>query len=295
VHATVTYVLRDEEGVERLREMDGHTYQVDECWGTLKWISLSGAIEALDNEGTLSIGVLVQVKPPSCYVPPNPLVSKMVALFDEGTESDVTFEVGDCLIPAHKLIIQASSQELCDGIGGGKTPILIEGISKEAFLEFLRCLYGGSVSESLPVEVKEGMILAADRFNAPHVKIAAEASLVEDCIMNDDKVLYWYELAHYKTCPLLKEQAALYFILRSPSLLRSAHFECKLKESPELMAELMSELIKEMSDYIEETGNKNTRVNELRNELARLGLDVDGSKEILMSRLQSSKKKSREE
>ena len=55
----------------------------------------------------------------------------------------------------------------------------------------------------------------------------------------------------------------------------------------------MSELMKEMSDYIEEAGNKNTSVNELRNELARLGLDVDGSKEILMSRLQSSKIKSR--
>jgi len=178
---------------------------------------------------------------------------------------------------------------LCDCLGSEDTPVSIEGISKEAFAVFLRCFYGGDVPDALSVAVRKGIITAADRFEAPHIKIAAETSLVGENLMADDNVCDWFEFAHYKTCPLLKEQASAYFFLRAPALLRAACSD-KLKESPQLMAELMAE----MSHQMNGTGDT-TSVNELRKELAEQGLDVDGSKEILTSRLQSSKKRSREE
>ena len=136
--------------------------------------------------------------------------------------------------------------------------------------------------------MRKDIITAADRFAAPHIKIAAETSLVGENIMSDATVCDLYQFAHYKTCPLLKEQALAYFILRAPALLRSACSD-KLKESPQLL----TELITEMSRHFNETGIT-TVVDELRKELADQGLDVDGSKEILTSRLQSSKKRSGE-
>ena len=72
-------------------------------------------------------------------------------------------------------------------------------------------------------------------------------------------------------------------------LLRSPRSD-KLKQSPQLVTELMTE----MSSQMNGTGGT-MGVSDLRKELADKGLDLDGSKEILVSRLQSFKKRSREE
>ena len=293
VRATVTFIMTDREGREIIHRFSNHQYKCVKGSGKNPWIKRSKAIGMLDSEGALLIDVLVQFQPPStCALSiSDQFTSKMLALYDGGVGSDVTFKVGEHLISAHKIIVQAHSRVLCDHdcAGNEETPILIEGISGDGFAAFVRCHYGADVSASLSAAAKKDVILAADRFEAPNIKIAAEASLVRDCLMDDDNVCDWYEFAHYKTCPLLKEQAACYFILRGPMLLRSPRSD-KLKQSPQLVTELMTEMSSQMNGTGVTMG-----VSDLRKELADKGLDLDGSKEILVSRLQSFKKRSREE
>merc|ERR1712194_724452 len=176
------------EGQEHIRpslRMDLYKAKAEDGHGPIQWINRSHAMDLLDKEGALLIDVLIQVKPPSTYVPPNPFASNLLALFDGGIGSDVAFKVGEHLIQAHKTIVRANSQVLCDCIENEKTPVSIEGISKDAFVAFLRCYYGGAVSASISVAARKEIITAADRFEAPHIKIAAETSLVGEYIMRD--------------------------------------------------------------------------------------------------------------
>jgi hypothetical protein len=89
-------------------------------------------------------------------------------------------------------------------------------------------------------------------------------------------------MAYSKNCALLKEYAVSYFILHAKAVLKSEH-SVQLRATTELLTELMAA----MTDYYEYPDGKS--VSELRKKLAKLGLDVDGSKEALLSRLQTKK------
>ena len=85
------------------------------------------------------------------------------------------------------------------------------------------------------------------------------------------------------------------FTLRSKDFLTSAA-AMNLKESPALM----QELIVASSDSFDSDARfggtaRVMSVNELRKELNEKGLGVDGSKETLISRLEASRKRQREE
>jgi len=65
----------------------------------------------------------------------------------------------------------------------------------------------------------------------------------------------------------------------------------KLNESPELMVEMIAEMSSTLNkDDRFGKSEKTLSVNELRKELDDKGLDADGSKDMLLSRLQESNK-----
>ncbi|KAL9187271.1 hypothetical protein ACHAXT_001374 [Thalassiosira profunda] len=99
----------------------------------------------------------------------------------------------------------------------------------------------------------------------------------------------WLLFADAKTCPLIKEYAMALFRLRPKDFLSNG----RLTESPSLMQELLVA----SSDNDERLGGtaKAMSVDELRKALHEKGLDVDGSKEMLVARLQDSNKRQRAE
>jgi hypothetical protein len=82
---------------------------------------------------------------------------------------------------------------------------------------------------------------------------------------------------------LLKEYATSFFLLHFRDVLKSEHSKCLL-DSGELLSEIMSL----MAD--EHEGKKTMSVSQLRKELGKRKLDVDGSKETLVSRLEEAKR-----
>ncbi len=111
--------------------------------------------------------------------------------------------------------------------------------------------------------------------------------MVESLVADKTNVVEWLVLAHSKNCALLKEYALSYAATLPEDLVNSMSFR-ELSESPELMTELMMEMTRLPATIDKRYGNavRNMTVNELRKKLNEMGLDVDGSKEMLISRYQ---------
>mmetsp|Transcript_20447 Transcript_20447/g.35144 ORF Transcript_20447/g.35144 Transcript_20447/m.35144 type:complete len:261 (+) Transcript_20447:720-1502(+) len=247
-------------------------------------------------DGALIFEIELQPKP--CYydlhVPPNPLLTNLMELFESEKNTDITFIVKDETIRAHALILEASAPflaSLCKG-GAKGTPITINETTPRAFRHVLRYIYGQTsiASSELMVLWKE-LIDAADRYNITHLKIMVETYAIQECIIDTKNVSDIILFADAKTCPLLKEFAMSYFVDRARDILESKH-SVELQKSARLMKELMVAILDKSSNDEVFRANDLSKMTvcALRNSLALLKLDVDGSKEILVSRLENFKK-----
>ena len=127
------------------------------------------------------------------------------------------------------------------------------------------------------------------------VKLAVETALVGNFRLDKENFAGWLLFAESKTCPLIKEAAIAFFVARSKDLLQSEGWEA-LSESPKLVAELIKEISNRMDTDTRFDGRgESMSVIELRKKLGEEGLDLDGSKEILVSRLEESNKRQRTE
>ena len=151
-------------------------------------------------------------------------------------------------------------------------------------------MYGEEIPDSTTILDKgKDIITAADRFGIVELKLAVESALVDSLVIHTSNVADWLVFADSKTCPLLKEHATAYFTSRSVDIL-NCESSTLLTESRKLLTELMIEVAKNSSaNRFSHEGNMS--VDELRQKLRERGLDVDGSKEMLISRLQESNKR----
>jgi len=113
--------------------------------------------------------------------------------------------------------------------------------------------------------------------------MTVEHALVRERILTMENVSDYILFADAQSCPLLKEYAITYFLLNAREVLKSEHSQC-LRESGELLSEIMMIMTDNNTD------GETLSVNELRLELGKRKLDVDGSKEALLSRLEKAKR-----
>jgi hypothetical protein len=160
-------------------------------------------------------------------------------------------------------------------------------VHPDAFHHVLEFVYAGIIpTNDVVVGIGQDLIDAANRYGLVDMKLALENVLVQECVVNQKNVAEYILFADAKCCPLLKEYAISYFLLHAPDILHSEHSR-QLRESAELMAELL---------ILVTTRNGETiTVTELRQELGKRGLDVDGSKQTLLSRLNDAKRQRVEE
>jgi len=245
-------------------------------------------------EGALHIDFMVQYRPEApndYYVPPNPFAANMLALLEGGESADVSFKVGNVIIPAHMLFLKTNAPILARQ--AKENPTSINGTTPEAFQHLLRYIYGGNLPDpSEMLNIGRHIIDIADRYGITGLKIAVENTLVSSCVLTLSNVEDYLLLSHAKRCPLLKEYATSFFVSRAKDIMNSRYSK-KLKESPQLQQELI--LATAESSWGANSSNNGMSVSELRKALAKRGLDVDGTKEILVSRLEHSNKRQRTE
>ena len=216
--------------------------------------------------------------------------------------SDVKFSIGDEIFHSHRLILKLSAPalaQLCEDVDED-TPVPIINVRSPIFQGVLRFIYGDSIPESIwttPVtnsgdEATPAMELldAAHQFGITSLKILAETKVANESEITignaSDLILY----ADSKHCALLKERVLNYFVIHATEIRKHPSYE-KVKESAHILDELMEAVVTKKILRAYTLGDNDVAydvmsVNLLRTKLNERGLDLDGSREMLIRRLQ---------
>jgi hypothetical protein len=246
-------------------------------------------------DGNLTIEVDIQVYKDESpfWGPKNELHLDMLGLLESAKESgDVKFQVGPEEFLAHRPILEVRAPELAALTKDypSDTPIPIHDIKPSAFRSLLRFVYANDVPkpEELKNEAARELLDVANRFGCKGLKLAAEAELAASGITVDtaaDMIM----LGDAKNCALLKE-AAMGFFASNPTSVISSPGWGKVEESLTLMKELMVVLAGNKTNSApvdsDELDYKRMCVSSLRRRLEEKGLDIDGSREVLIRRLE---------
>jgi hypothetical protein len=150
-------------------------------------------------------------------------------------------------------------------------------------------VYGNAVPEpdELLTEARE-LLDVANRFGCKGLKLLAEAELVDSGI-TVDTVAGLILFADAKNCALLKEAAIDFFAKNAESAKASSGW-AKIRESAALMNELLDVVFinkkRPAPVNSDELDYKRMCVSTLRKTLEEKGLDVDGSRKMLIRRLE---------
>jgi hypothetical protein len=209
--------------------------------------------------------------------------NKMMKLLKTGKNSDVSFDVGGTVFSAHKLILENNAPILaayCERNNDGT--VSIQETTPDVFRQVLENIYTGRLPTVVDVQKRVmELINASNKYELIDLKMAVENILVRERVMTKKNVADYLLFADAQSCPLLKEYAMAFFVLHSKEVLRSEHSE-RLRESGELLSEIIIQI---------GVGDDNgMSVAELRKELGKRELDVDGSKEALLSRWKEAKR-----
>ena len=262
-------------------------------------------------DGALVIKVHIElIGPPETppFVPLNPSCKIIQGLFMDEEDADVVFEVGGQLFnndatkksktlvtrfPAHGFILRKSSSTtlavLCRSAGDKTTsPIQISDVSPEVFRHLLFHLYGGTVADDDMTSYAKDILDAADRYGVVDLKLAAEACLVESTAFNIENFLDLLLYADSKNCALLKEAAIDFMLANMDEVYRKISFT----DAPgALLSDVLAALVRKgMVRKGMAEGLRGMRVDDLRRRAHMNGLDVDGSREMLIAALKEREK-----
>jgi hypothetical protein len=281
-------------------------------WGWENFAKRSLLLNSLV-DGTLVIEVrarlLVPEKfAPSPFLPENPSACKIIqGLFMNDKSADIVFEVGGeekskdnamtvaktepVLFPAHRCIVENCSSILADmcasrgGNTGESSPIEISDVSPDIFRLLLFYMYGGKVPDNDMKSHAKEIIDAADRYGVSSLKLEAEVCLVNATIFGVENLKDILLYADSKNCALLKEAAMDYMVENQTKLLGKVSFH----DAPgSLLNDFIAATARQGSqgtDDNEDSQYNTLGISELRKKAYEIGLNVDGSREMLIAAL----------
>jgi hypothetical protein len=279
-------------------------------WGFHNFALRSDLMSWLVN-GTLVIEIRMRlvtptksVSPP--FIPENPSACKIIqGLFMNNQSADIVFEVAvgkdsatkvaktaPVTFPAHRLIVENCSSifaDLCESHDDSTTHIQINDVSPDTFRLLLSYMYGGKVSEDNMLLHARGVLDAADKYGVINLKLEAEANLVEGTTFTIENVMELLLYADSKNLALLKEEALDYMMENRDEVLEKLSFT-------DLPGTLMRDLLAATARGEVRNNGTNVhvdnqynalRINELRKMAHENGLNVDGSREMLIAALKT--------
>ena len=263
-------------------------------------------------DGTLVIEVHIKLSVPAAssplpFIPENPFGKRMQRLFLNDKSADIMFEVGgeeqlksnamkiaktaSVTFPAHCIIVENCSSifaELCESNGDDRTtPIQITGVSPDVFRLLLFYMYGGKVTDDDMKSYAKKIIDAADRYGISSLKLEAEVCLVNATIFGVENLKDILLYADSKNCALLKE-AAMDYMAENKDKVRG---KISFHDAPgSLLNDFIEAISRGESKGSQGTDDNNVdnqyntlRINELRKKAYEIGLNVDGSREMLIA------------
>ena len=254
-------------------------------FGRYKFLERTRVLDEANNilvGGSLTVNATIQIKSKSgeLFRPTEHISNRMLNLLESGKDSDTTIKVSNKYFRVHSLILGNNAPGIASFCDPKKTTV-IKDTTPAVFKIILEYVYSGfdpTLDETM-LYAKE-LIDGANKYELVDLKMAVENMLVQECIINKENVADYIVFADAQCCALLKEYAISYFALHAKEILKSEHSK-NLRES----SQLLSEIIIGMS----EDRDADT-VTKLRKQLGKRNLDVDGTKDTLIARLEDAKK-----
>lgn len=276
------------------------TFVPGQSWG----MPLSDPQAAFTNLDRKTFGIEVIMKhskqPPRPFIPPNPVRDIIQKLLMDEEYADIYFKVGGyqtkdeerlkrakhvpTTFPAHSFILKQVAPLLADLCQSTEQPCTIEipSVDPIIFNHVLRYIYGEDIIyENLEISEMKDIIIAADRYGLINLKLESEAKYVLASSINADNMIENLLFADSINCALLKETLMNFIVENKVKIIERN----MLKDAPEgISNDILSAMVR-----VEDNSSNNTftamSINELRRECYIRRLDVDGSREMLISAL----------
>ena len=280
----------------------------DNNWGWRDFISRSDILDESQNviygNGTLTFVVSMEEEPTDVFVPKNPLAKMMQDKFNDEAAADVCFEVSivdegkgerhntksSVSFYAHRLILEICAPMLAALCGsndsGGVVTAPVNDIKPEIFHHLLSYVYGGIISkEELNAHAKD-IIDAANKYSIVNLKLAAEAAYVQSTEISLDNAMDYLLYADSKSLALLKE-AVMNFLAENPyeAADHILFTDCPGHVMKDLLIAFGRSSKKDAGTKIDELTTLS--VSALRRKLDKMGLEVDGSREVMIESIKS--------
>ena len=267
-------------------------------------------------KGTLVIQVRMRLSVPQIssllpFIPENPLTKMIQGVFLEEKSTDIVFEVGldqprnnatrvarrftPVTFSAHRLIIENCSSvfaDLCESHCHGTTLVQINDVAPNIFRLLLRYIYGGKLSDDDMKSHAKEIIDAADRFGVSSLKMEAEACFVDGTDFTIENVMEHLLYAESKNCALLKEASMDYIVENKAEVIERLSFADTVPGT--LMRDLLVATARgernvdgSDGDVDDQSHFNSMRISELRKRAHEKGLNVDGSREVLIAALEA--------
>jgi hypothetical protein len=251
---------------------------------------------------------------PPIFIPENPFAKNIQRMITDEKFGDISFAVGGnqkknnaekiaktapVMFHAHRDIVRECSTgilaDICrSNVASMTTPIEITDVSPEVFRHLLYSAYGVKISdEDMKTQTNE-IIDAANRYGVVNLKLEAEACFVKDTVFSLENAMEHLLYAESMNCALLKEAAMDYLIENSSKVMDNISFNDLL--TPTLMRDVFAAVSRGQKNsgisFGGEDGDNDSRLNtmrisELRQEAHKKGLNVDGSREMLIAALKA--------
>jgi len=304
--------------------IDGSGKQVIGAFSAGVWPNFATRSEILSSliNGTLIIDIQMRLAKPTTSVPPpfipeNPFAKNIQRMIMDENFGDISFAVGGnqkksnaekvakttpIMFHAHRDILRECSTgilaDICDlKVSEGvsmSSPVEITDVSPEVFRHLLYSAYGGKISaDDMKPHTKE-IIEAANRYGVVNLKLEAEAFFVGATTFSLENVMEQLLYAESINCALLKEAAMDYLIENSAAVIDKISFNDLL--TPTLMRDVFAAVSRGKKnlgvgcgeDDDDDSRFNSMRISELRQEAHKKGLNVDGSREMLIAALKSA-------
>ena len=276
---------------------------VHDSWGRPNFWKRTGIIDALV-DGALIIEVRFRQTAETrraCtpFIPDNPTSKAILSKFMDEGSSDIVFEVGEesarntrkkakttTTLYGHRFIMHCASSVFDEQCKSGEDVVSVTDVKPEIFRHLLYYIYGGKISEEDMKENAKDIIDAADKYGIVGLKLEAEAALVTSTTISFDNAIDNLLYADGKNCALLKE-AAMDFIAENGT---EAMAKLSFNDVPgHVIPDLLAAVNRgQTSASGSDDQNITMRISDLRRKLHEKGLDVDGSREAMLTRLEGS-------
>lgn len=304
IEAEISINSADKKKLNKHGGMLHHCFKGDEA--VILPIGMFRISDLLDSELELEVRMVCcdeKSLPP--FLPTNPSACKTIRnLFMDKASSDVVFEIfehqlGDdgrkkkktahVTFYAHRVILKTASPllaELCKSTDGSPSRIQIFDVSSNTFHHLISYMYGRELSvNAIKVSHMKEIIEAADKYGVTGLKLEAEALYVASTTICFENVLDNLLYAQSKNCALLME-SVMDFIVKN----KDAIIEKKtLTDAPGgLINDVLAAVLREQNKKTDRDATFNSmRISDLRRRACEEGLEVDGSREMLVSDLKS--------